>query len=276
MAAITTLVRTEWLKMRKYNAFWWILGVVILSYPGINYMLYNIYLEITGQPTQFSQYAKMGIGNPFTFPEAWHTIAYFSSWFVFIPAIVVIMFISNEYTFRTHRQNIIDGWSRKEFVTSKLVDVLLISFIVTVLYVIIALISGFANPTIGKDETWTQAYYTGLFFLQTFSQLSIAFLLGFLIKKAFLSLGIFLCYFLLIENFIVSYLNWKGIDAARFFPLELSDRLIPAPAFVGKTMSLEKYQRSLDLIPQHIILTLVLTAIIWWICYRVNSKRDLK
>ena len=41
------------------------------------------------------------------------------------------MFISNEYTFKTHRQNIIDGWSRKQFITSKLMDVLIISLIVT-------------------------------------------------------------------------------------------------------------------------------------------------
>ena len=37
------LIRIEWLKMRKYNAFWWILGLTALSYPGINYIFYMVY-----------------------------------------------------------------------------------------------------------------------------------------------------------------------------------------------------------------------------------------
>ena len=32
-----TLIYTEWLKMRKYNAFWWIMGITALAYPGINF-----------------------------------------------------------------------------------------------------------------------------------------------------------------------------------------------------------------------------------------------
>ena len=196
---MNTLIRTEWLKMRKYNAFWWIMGLTILSYPGINYILYMGYEELTNQPTQFSQYAKLGIGNPFTFPEVWHTIAYFSSWFVFIPAVVVIMFISNEYTFKTHRQNIIDGWSRSQFVTSKLADVLIISVIITVLYTAVSLFAGMISQKRLIQDTWGQSYYIGLFALQTFAQLSIAFLIGFVVRKAFLALGIFLFYFIILE-----------------------------------------------------------------------------
>ena len=124
-----SLIRTEWLKMKKYNAFWWIMGITALSYPGINYIFYMIYDNLVHKPSQAGQLAKMVIGNPFTFPEVWHTVAYASSVFVFIPAVVIIMFITNEYTFKTHRQNIIDGWSRSQFVTSKLIDVLLISLI---------------------------------------------------------------------------------------------------------------------------------------------------
>lgn len=121
----------------------------------------------------------MLIGNPFTFPEVWHTVAYFSSWFVFIPAVVVIMFISNEYSFKTHRQNIIDGWSRKQFITSKLMDVMIISLLISVLYIIVSMVSGYASKGEGSGEMWDKSYFIGLFTLQTFAQLSIAFLIGF-------------------------------------------------------------------------------------------------
>jgi ABC-2 type transport system permease protein len=272
---MNTLIRTEWLKMRKYNAFWWILGLTTLAYPGINYIFFQIYSELVGNSTQAGQLAKIMIGNPFSFPEVWHTVAYSSSIFVFLPAVIIIMFISNEYTFRTHRQNIIDGWSRSQFVTSKLVDVLIISLIITLLFVAVALVAGFANHERLVRDTWGMSYYIGLFFLQTFSQLSIAFLVGFLVRKAFIALGIFLFYFIIFEPIMVGLLKEYGNDAGRFFPLEISDRMIPVPAFIGK-IDAAAYTKSLDSIPQYVILTILLTGIIWAICYRVNNRRDLK
>ena len=41
-----TLIRVEWLKMRKYNAFWWVMGLTALSYPGINFIFYQAYPEM--------------------------------------------------------------------------------------------------------------------------------------------------------------------------------------------------------------------------------------
>ncbi len=272
---MTTLIRTEWLKMKKYNAFWWILGLTALSYPGINYIFYMVYDNLVNQPSEIGQAAKMLVGNPFTFPEVWHTVAYFSSWFVFIPAVIVIMFITNEYTFRTHRQNIIDGWSRSQFITSKLVDVLLITGLITVLYFAVSFVSGITSQSRLIQNTWGQVYYIGLFALQTFAQLSVAFLIGFLVKKAFIALGIFIFYFMIFEPIIVGLLKVYGNDAGRFMPLEISDRIVPVPAFLGK-IDIESYKKSLDAIQLHVILTIIITAVIWLICYRINSRRDLK
>lgn len=273
---MTSLIRTEWLKIKGYNAFWWIMGLTALSYPGINYMFYFVYKDITDQKNTTGQLFKIALGNPFAFPEAWHSVAYFSSFFVFIPAVVVIMFISNEYTFRTHRQNIIDGWGRGQFITSKLIDVLIVTLLITVLYLTASIVSGFVTLNDGNGNNWGQAYYTGLFALQTFAQLSIAFLIGFLVRKAFIALGIFIFYFLILENILVGLFYVKANDIGRFLPIEISDRLIPAPAFLGKIKSPEVYQQSLDRIPMHVGMTIVLTTIIWLICYRINSKRDLK
>ncbi len=270
-----TLIRTEWLKMRKYNAFWWIIGITALTYPGVNYITYQAYKELTGQESAASQYAKMAIGNPFSFPEAWHTVAFFSSCFVFIPAVVVIMLICNEYSFRTHRQNIIDGWSRSQFITSKLLDVLIISILITLLYCTVSLVTGFSNQERLMMDVWSQSKYIGLFCLQTFAQLSIAFLMGFLIRKAFLALGVFLFYFIVVENILVGLSEWQKSKAGHFLPLEISDRIIPRPAFWGK-LDPAAYNKSLDEIPMHIGLTILLTAVIWIICYRINNKRDLK
>ena len=261
--------------MRKYNAFWWIMGITALSYPGINYIFYMAYDNLINNPSQAGQLAKMVIGNPFTFPEVWHTVAYASSIFVFIPAVVIIMFISNEYSFKTHRQNIIDGWSRSQFVSSKLIDVLLISLIITILFIAVALVSGITNQERLIRDTWGMSYYIGLFALQTFAQLSVAFLIGFLVRKAFIALGIFLFYYIIFEPIIVGLLRLKANDIGRYMPLEISDRIIPVPAFFGK-IDINRYDKSIAAIREHVILTVILTVVIWAICYRINNRRDLK
>src|SRR5690349_14394117 len=256
---MNTLVRTEWLKMRKYNAFWWLMGLTALAYPGINFLFYNVYLEITRESSQTGQIAKVAIGNPYVFPEVWHTIAYFTSCFLFIPAVLVIMFITNEYSFRTHRQNVIDGWSRKQFVTSKLVDVLILTLIITILYVAITLVTGFVSHTRLIRDTWGMSYYTGLFALQTFSQLTLAFLVGFFVRKAFIALGIFIIYFFPVEPILVNVMTYYKIPVGRYMPLEISDRMIPVPAFFGR-LDLETYQKNLDAMNLHVILTIIFTT----------------
>src|SRR6266496_3714536 len=266
---MANLIKTEWLKIKKYPAFWWIIGITALSYPGINYMFLKIYEDLLGNKTQAAQLAKLLIGNPFSFPEAWHTVAYFSSIFVFIPAVVIIMLITNEYNYKTHRQNIIDGWSRNQFMTAKLIDILLVSLMITALYVVIALILGFTNTNNALADKWGLSYYTGLFFLQTIAQLSIAFLVGFLVRRAFIVLGIFIFYFIVLENILVALAKVKADDIGRYLPVEISDRLIPIPAFLAR-FNPETYKKALGQVNIHIVYTILLTAIIWLICFQIN------
>lgn len=273
-----SLIKIEWLKIKKYPAFWWMLGIVALTYPSINLMFLKVYEDITRGKGTASEVARMFLGNPYAFPETWHTVAFFSSFFVILPAILVIMLVTNEYTFRTHRQNIIDGWDRKEFISSKLCDVLIVSTIITLSFAIVAIGYGFYTDSKSFYRWSEQLQYIPLFFLQTFAQLSIAFLLGYLIKKAFIALGVFLFYSLILENVAVSWLKYQvKNDIGKFFPFEASDRLIPVPAFIsnfGQNMKAE-YQKALDAIPLHVGLTIAITAIIWAICYKVHSRRNL-
>lgn len=271
------LIKIEWLKIKKYPAFWWMLGIVALTYPGTNAMAYVAYLKATTGKEVTSNIAKMLLGNPFAFPEVWHSVAYFSSFFILLPSILVIMMVTNEYTFRTHRQNIIDGWSRAQYITSKLFDVLIVSVIATLVYVAVAAGFGIYADSASLNRWSEQLQYIPLFLLQTFAQLSIAFLLGYLVKKAFIALGIFLFYYLIVENIAVTFARFKMNDIGRFLPFEMSDRLVPAPAFFSRFGKDAKaaYDRMIEIIPEHVAYTIVLTAIIWLICYKVHKQRDL-
>ena len=275
-----SLLQIEWLKIKKYPAFWAMLIIVLLTYPAANLMFYNVYLNITTQKGT-DMLAKMLLGNPFAFPETWHTVAYISSFFVILPSILVIMLVTNEYQYKTQRQNVIDGWTRRQFMTSKLMDVLIVSSITTILYTLVAIGFSIYASTFDTSKIWDQSYYIGLFFLQTFAQLSIAFLLGYLIKKAFIALGIFLFYYLIVENIATGYLKVKAVkiggDIGRYLPFEISDRMIVAPAFIGRFGKDLKaaYEKSLSEVPSQIALSLLLTTAIWAFCFFMHRKKDL-
>ena len=272
-----SLLKIEWLKIKKYPAFWWMLGIVTLTYPGINLMFLNVYGQITKGKEVTNSLAKMLLGNPFAFPETWHTVAYFSSFFILLPSILVIMLVTNEYNYRTHRQNIIDGWSRSQYISSKLIDVAIISGVVLLVYVAVAAGFGLYSDDLSWNRWAEQLQYIPLFFLQTFAQLSVAFLLGYLVKKAFIALGIFLFYYLILENIAVGILKLKKLPIDRFLPFEISDRILVSPAFMGNFGKDAKagYELALSQVPQQVALTIVLTFVIWLICYKVHQKRDI-
>ena len=270
---MSNLVRTEWLKLRKYWAFWGMIVLIALAYPGINFIVYQFYREVLQKENTAGMLAKMYLGNPFAFPEVWHTAAFASSLFVIIPAMCVIMFITNEYTYKTHRQNIIDGWSRNTFMSAKMIDVVIISLLVTLVYMITAYVIGSKNEAPQNASMWSKFYFAGLFLLQTFSQLSIAFLVGFLVRKAFIALGIFVFYFFPLEPLLIGLTQEKFKIDLKYMPLEISDRMIPVPGFLGR-LDYESYQARLAVMNEHIFYTIGFTALVWGLCYWINKRRD--
>ncbi len=269
------IVKTEWLKIKNYPAFWWVMGITALTYPAINSILLYQYHDLVARKTNAGEVLKMLLGNPFTFPEAWKTVAYFSSYFVFIPAIVIIMLVTNEYTYKTNRQNVIDGWSRKQFMTGKLIDVIILSLIVTLLYAVVATVIGVINTTKPDADKWGMAYYIGLFALQTFSQLSLAFLVGLIVRKSFIALAVFTFYFIMAEPIAVAFLREKfHSNIGQYFPLQLSHKLIPRPLFIGR-LDEASYQTALAAVKYHIGYTLALILLTWLFCFWLYKKRDL-
>jgi len=268
------LLAIEWMKLKNYRAFWILLSLYIATIFGANYIIYRIQLVIYAEK-QAKGIANMILGNPpYSFPTVWQSVAHVSSWLLFIPGLIMILAVTNEYSYKTHRQNIIDGWSRNQFMTAKMIDVLIISLLTTAMYFLVALVIGYVNIKDGNGHVWEQTRYIALFFLQTFSQLSLAFLIAFLARKAFIALGIFLFYKIILEKIMVGLSAWKLNDIGRFLPFEISNRMIPVPAFFGR-FDEEAYSTSLGRVNEHILYTVLLLALTWGICFRINKRRDL-
>ncbi len=276
---ISNIIKTEWLKLKHYRAFWLLLFVTAISYPGINGIAYYAFMDSIDTKSQSGQLVKMLLGNPFAFPQSFHTTAYLSSFFTFIPAIVVIMLITNEYLFKTHRQNIIDGWKKNTFIWGKFISVVLVALIVTIFYLAVACFIGIlATKEMSGVNVFEKVHYIGLFSLQVFCQLSMAFLLGLLIRKAFIAYGIYIFYSFILENILSGFCRLKskkwGVDYGHYLPFEISDRLIPLPPSIGKFNAADN-QLAIAAINNHVVYTLLLTAFVWLLSFYIFKKRDL-
>lgn len=83
--------------------------------------------------------AEMGI---FNFPFIWHFNTYIAAWLKFFLAIVIVSMMANEYSYGTLKQNLIDGLSKKEFVLSKFLTVVVFAFCSTIFVFAMSLILG--------------------------------------------------------------------------------------------------------------------------------------
>lgn len=172
----------------------------------------------------------------FNFPYIWHFNSYIAALLKIFLAIVIVSMMSNEYSNRTIKQNLIDGLSKKEFILSKFLTVLVFSGISTIFLFIVTIILGYSFSDftefsiVVSDLEYLLAYFvklTGFFAFCMF--------LGILIKRSAFALG-FLVVWAIFEGIVYAVLNFKvfkGTDIAtnimQFFPLESMSNLVVEP-----------------------------------------------
>ena len=114
----------------------------------------------------------------FNFPFIWHFNTWIASILKLFLAIVIVSMMANEYSNRTLKQNLIDGLSKKEFVISKFLTVVLFSFVSTLFVFVVSLILGLVFSDyneigiIFSDTEYLLAYFINLVGFFSFCYLS--------------------------------------------------------------------------------------------------------
>ena len=221
------LLAIEWMKLKNYRAFWILLCLYIATIFGANFIIYRIQQVIYAE-RQAKGLATMVLGSPpYSFPTVWQATAHVSSFLLFIPGLILIIAVTNEYSFKTHRQNIIDGWTRQQFIVAKIMIATLLALLSTILVAVMAPIFGFMQ---GDTEFSFEGFsYIGYFFLQAMSYIMVALLMAVLFKRGGLAIGVFFSYALILEQIVVLLLNRYANYSGRYLPLETTDMLIPFP-----------------------------------------------
>ena len=177
--------------------------------------------------------AEMGI---FNFTYIWHFNTYMADYFKWFLAIVIVSMMANEYSYGTLKQNLIDGLSKKEFILSKFLTVLLFALGSTVFVFVMSLILGmsFSSYTepgiIFSDMEYLLAYFVKLAGYFTFCLFA-----GILVKRSAFAIGFILVWSIL-ENLVYAIMRWQiftdskiADHIAAFFPLESMSNLIVEP-----------------------------------------------
>lgn len=234
------LLKIEWLKLRKYNAFK-VLGLLfIVGIFATNYIVY----KATKNFSESSPTAAVISFSPYNFNDTWQSTSYATGFILLIPAMLLIMLLTNEYTYKTHRQNIIDGLSRKQFIDVKIMIGFLFALISTVLVFITALIFGFAT---GTDFSVNGIEFVAFFFLKALTYNMIAVLFSVLLKRTGFAMGLLFVY-LGAENIISQLLDFYSMriraDTGKdlgsmgdYLPMNAADGLLKFPNNPLKSMA---------------------------------------
>ncbi|TKK67688.1 hypothetical protein FC093_13125 [Ilyomonas limi] len=260
------LLKIEWLKIKYYRTFWILSALFALSLYGVNEIVY------TAQHNAFASapQAQMLIGTPpFQFPEVWHTISYVSSYLLFFPGLIIIILMTNEFSYKTHRQNIIDGLSRTQFIYVKMMLCVLIALVSTIIVGLVAFFFGMYENA--AAFSFQNVQYIGMFFIQTLSYTAVALVIATLFRRSGIAIGIYFLYAEILDQLLSLAASHYLNNAGQYFPLESNDNLIPFPLFKNaKEQIIEPANVTYMLIAAAVYL-----AIYFFVCKRKMETADL-
>jgi ABC-2 type transport system permease protein len=223
------LLKIEWLKLKNYRTFWILTILYVISNYGVNFIGHYIFVDLSATAGK-NKIAQTLIGpSPFTFPAVWESVSFMCSLLLFIPALLIIISVTNEFSYKTHRQNIVDGWSRGQFISVKLVLVVIASVFATLLAFLMGLVFGLQE---GSTVSFERMEFLGYFFVQALSYCSVAMVFALLLKRSGLAIGVYFLYIVVLENLLGGLVsNNVGKSAGQYLPLNSTDALLPFPFF---------------------------------------------
>lgn len=220
---MNNLLSIEWMKVKKYPTFWIMAGMFAFLLPLWNYGINKGFLKMDG--------GKSGIDlidKAYNFNNVWGNLGWWTSVFVVFISVLVIILTTNEYSFRTNRQNIIDGWTRLQALHAKWLMVFALAFSTTLYVFITGVTFGMANDTFSNfPGDMTSLFYV---FILSLNYYGFALLIAYFFKRSGIGIGIFFLYHMIIENLVRSFINWRfDYPAGDLLPLQASDELLPFP-----------------------------------------------
>ncbi|WP_438977465.1 ABC transporter permease [Polaribacter sp.] len=227
----------------------------------------------------------------FNFPYIWHFNTYIAAILKFFLLLVIVSMMSNEYSYKTLKQNLIDGLSKKEFILSKFYTVIAFAAISTVFVFIVSLVLGLIYSDYNELAIITSDLeYLLAFFIKLVGFFSFGLFLGILVKRSAFAVGAMFVW-LIAESMFKGYLYWQFKDIEntgdrvdsimQFSPLEAMTNLIKEPfSRLGAVRSAANTMGETFTKSYSVEFTTILVVSVWififiYLSYALLKKRDL-
>jgi ABC-type transport system involved in multi-copper enzyme maturation permease subunit len=277
------LLSIEFHKLRHSKAS----KVLILIYFGL---LTSIALIAAVKIPVFGKTIHLAEQGIFNFPYIWHFNTYVAALLKFFLLLVIVSMMSNEYSNKTLKQNLIDGLSKKEFILSKFYTVIAFALISTLFVFIISLLLGLFYSDYNEFAIITSDLeYLFAFFIKLVGFFSFGLFLGILVKRSAFAIGAMVIWWIG-EKIIWLIALWffraskeamvAASEVTEWLPLQAMSNLIKEPGSrlgVVKTIASQMggFTKSYAVELQDIATVSIWTFIFIYGAFALLKKRDL-
>lgn len=253
------LFSIELQKILPFTGFWVLLGIYIVLYVLFITIGVNVDININ----------EFNVKNYIQFPYIWNTFTWLASWSNLFLAILLIVLTGNEFSFKTLRQNVIDGLSRGETVGGKILIILLIAIGSALLIAITTMIFGnIYTENTSEGNMFAHSHFIFIYIIQAIAFMTLGIFIATLIKNTAISIVIFFIYRPLefIIRLFVKIISPEE-TITRYFPVQIISNLTPRPdMLVGITneqmkQAIESQSQFQELAPQLPISTTIFIAV---------------
>lgn len=266
------LLRLEYAKFRK-NA---VIGLLILMYVITMPTVIFIGKEFENVPPPLPSNKVF-----FNFPMVWDYLGFIGSWLsFFFLGLFSVFIVVNEISYKTFRQNIITGMTRKEYFLAKLYTILTVSLIAALYYGLIAILIGvFHAKEIVIADIFDNSWATSRYFLMCMGYMSFGLFCGFVIRRSGVTVLFYLIYILMLEPLIKWAVHFRIFKngSINYYPLNSVEDLMPFPLYRFADM-IPKKDLNFDFLLSYSHAAIAST---FWICtflglaYYSFIKRDI-
>ena len=273
------LLQIEWFKLFHHR----ISRILIISYflliSGVSLLAT---VKVKFGPIDF-HLAEQGI---FNFPYIWHFNAYMIATLKIFFAIIIVAMIANEFSYKTLKQNLIDGLSKKEFLLTKVYTILSFVIVSTFVVFLVSLILGLLYSDFNEwGIIFSDLEYLLAYAVKLFGFFSLCLFFGVWIKRSAFALGMLILW-QVAEGILYGLIRWNVSEAFAdkanaLFPLNAMGNILKEP--ISRLSAIqnvadqigEGINKDYGVNPLELLIVLAWSAIFIYGSYRILQKRDL-
>jgi ABC-type transport system involved in multi-copper enzyme maturation permease subunit len=269
------LLQIELRKILPYKMFWVMSGIYLLALLFFSWGLPSLidYFTMKSDVPEIKLLMKF----LYNFPDIWQNLSWAASIRFFIKiflGIIMIILVTNEYSYLTIRHNVFNGLSRTDFLMSKVYVAILLSIAATLLIIITGTTLGlFYSSTVSAHAFFGKMIFLFGYFIELLAYLLFSIMAGVLVKRTGFAIGLLFVYPIL--EIIIQQKIPENIQP--FLPLNAINHILRTPNTSLIQFSSPEFNIELQtgLHAQDVIVAMAYSILFIGISMLVIRRRDL-